>query len=80
MPQQTLSEWLDIIEAIHPIEIEFGLERIRQVANKLGFPSSVLDTNKKYQSNKNSQKHLAKELSPANKIIIIGGTNGRDPV
>jgi len=77
MPQQTLSEWLDIIEAIHPIEIEFGLERIRQVANKLGFPSSVLDTNKKYQSNKNSQKHLAKELSPANKIIIIGGTNGK---
>ena len=56
MPQRTLSEWLDIIEVIHPIEIEFGLERISQVANKLGFSSSVLGANKKYQSNKNSQK------------------------
>tara|TARA_B110000858_G_scaffold41811_1_gene47734 strand:+ start:1751 stop:3112 length:1362 start_codon:yes stop_codon:yes gene_type:complete len=77
MPQRTLSEWLDIIEVTHPIEIEFGLERISQVANRLGFSSSELRTNKKYQSNKNSQKNLTKELSPANKIIIVGGTNGK---
>lgn len=34
-----LAAWLERIEAMHPAEIELGLERIRQVARRLGVDS-----------------------------------------
>ncbi|MFD0740522.1 bifunctional tetrahydrofolate synthase/dihydrofolate synthase [Lysobacter koreensis] len=33
---QTLSEWLEYIERIHPKSIDMGLERVREVAQRLG--------------------------------------------
>ncbi len=85
MPQKTLSEWLSLLEVNHPTEIEFGLNRIARVALKLGFSSSEID--KLANSNIKKENHLhcgdspeveAKHLvSPAKKIIMIGGTNGK---
>jgi dihydrofolate synthase/folylpolyglutamate synthase len=39
-----LSQWLNKIQALHPHEIEFGLERIRAVADRLGIkkPSGLV--------------------------------------
>ena len=36
MTQHSLSEWLSLLEARHPTEIEFGLDRIGRVAEQLG--------------------------------------------
>ena len=36
MSSRSLSDWLHYIAAIHPREIELGLDRIRKVASKLG--------------------------------------------
>ncbi|HEU4622519.1 MAG TPA: bifunctional tetrahydrofolate synthase/dihydrofolate synthase [Burkholderiaceae bacterium] len=33
---QSLSEWLEYLEAIHPHEMEFGLDRVTTVKNRLG--------------------------------------------
>ncbi|MCZ6642412.1 MAG: bifunctional folylpolyglutamate synthase/dihydrofolate synthase [Gammaproteobacteria bacterium] len=33
---KSLNEWLDFIEAVHPEDIELGLERVREVANAMG--------------------------------------------
>ena len=85
MPQKTLSEWLSLLEVNHPTEIEFGLNRIARVAMKLGFSSSEIDklanSNIKEEnrlhggdSSKIGVKHL---VSPAKKIIMVGGTNGK---
>lgn len=38
MPLKTLPEWLKYLEKSHPVEIEFGLDRIRKVAKLLGLP------------------------------------------
>lgn len=38
MSSPNLAEWLEILESRHPTEIELGLERIRQVAERLQLP------------------------------------------
>jgi len=35
-PQKTLDQWLQYVEALHPAQIELGLERVRAVACELG--------------------------------------------
>ncbi|KKK73791.1 hypothetical protein LCGC14_2890280, partial [marine sediment metagenome] len=41
MTQHSLSEWLSLLEARHPTEIEFGLDRIGRVAVQLGLSHSM---------------------------------------
>ena len=43
---QNLNDWLSHLEAIHPTEIEMGLERIRMVAQRLGVerPANIVIT------------------------------------
>ncbi|MEH6617100.1 MAG: bifunctional tetrahydrofolate synthase/dihydrofolate synthase [Porticoccus sp.] len=41
MTQHSLSEWLSLLEARHPTEIEFGLDRIGRVAEQLGLSHSM---------------------------------------
>jgi dihydrofolate synthase / folylpolyglutamate synthase len=41
MTQHSLNEWLSLLEARHPTEIEFGLDRIGRVAAQLGFSHSM---------------------------------------
>lgn len=36
MSQRSLAEWLAVLEALHPSEIDMGLERVRTVAERLG--------------------------------------------
>ena len=36
MSQRTLEQWLTWLEQLHPSEIEMGLQRIRDVADRLG--------------------------------------------
>ncbi len=35
MPRLDLAAWLERLESFHPSEIELGLERVRQVAQRL---------------------------------------------
>ena len=41
-----LSDWLERIQALHPSEIELGLERVREVAKRLGLsrPAPIVIT------------------------------------
>ncbi|MGB0836287.1 MAG: bifunctional tetrahydrofolate synthase/dihydrofolate synthase, partial [Psychrobium sp.] len=32
---QSLNDWLSYLESIHPQEIEMGLDRVREVANRM---------------------------------------------
>ncbi len=41
MTQHSLNEWLSLLEARHPTEIEFGLDRIGRVALQLGLSHSM---------------------------------------
>ncbi|MFT7301062.1 MAG: dihydrofolate synthase/folylpolyglutamate synthase [Porticoccus sp.] len=41
MPQRSLNEWLSLLAARHPAEIEFGLDRIGRVAGQLGLCHSL---------------------------------------
>jgi len=36
--QKTLAEWLDYQQRVHPRSIELGLERVREVWQRLGEP------------------------------------------
>ncbi len=54
--REQLEQWLTQIEAMHPAEIELGLTRIKQVAEKLDV------------------------LNPAQKVILVAGTNGKGSV
>ena len=42
----TLAQWLDYIQRLHPSEIDMGLDRVRQVAQRLGItrPAPVVIT------------------------------------
>jgi dihydrofolate synthase/folylpolyglutamate synthase len=57
----TLAQWLDYLENLHPTEIELGLDRIYQVAQRL-LPD-LFDSN-------------GTQSAPF-KIITVGGTNGK---
>ena len=76
MPQKTLAEWLSLLEASHPTEIELGLDRIGRVAQQLGFLSfgspfeNVADPKLKSDESIGLRK-------PAKKIITVAGTNGK---
>ena len=35
MSQRSLGQWLAVLEALHPSEIDMGLERVREVAERL---------------------------------------------
>lgn len=41
MTQHSLNEWLSLLEARHPTEIEFGLDRIGRVGEQLGLSHSM---------------------------------------
>ncbi len=51
----SLNQWIDKIQALHPKQMELGLDRISIVANQLNLPAK----------------------STQNKIIVVGGTNGK---
>ena len=38
----TLAEWLSYLEQLHPSAIDMGLERVRQVADRLPLQTSAL--------------------------------------
>ncbi|MFB1010087.1 MAG: bifunctional tetrahydrofolate synthase/dihydrofolate synthase, partial [Thiopseudomonas sp.] len=38
MSERTLDQWLSWLEQLHPSEIELGLQRIRDVAERLQLP------------------------------------------
>lgn len=38
---RSLSQWLQYIEALHPSEIDMGLARVREVAERMGLPKSL---------------------------------------
>jgi len=75
MPLKTLPEWLKYLEKSHPVEIEFGLDRISKVAKLLGLPTNVhqLDRSLDQQDCLNNTE----ELTIATKVITVGGTNGK---
>ena len=60
---RSLDDWLDYISAQHPATIALGLERVREVAVRMG----VLPGDRAHPSSSSA-------LSP---IITIGGTNGK---
>src|SRR5665811_1095572 len=37
--KRSLSDWLDYQQKIHPRDIELGLDRVREVWNRMGVPS-----------------------------------------
>jgi dihydrofolate synthase/folylpolyglutamate synthase len=39
--ERSLSEWLDYQQRVHPRDIELGLDRVRDVWNRMGAPSSA---------------------------------------
>lgn len=78
MSQKSLSEWLSLLEARHPTDIELGLERVGRVAKQLGFlvtggPSSDM-TSKPSQA---LSKVGLSRRSPAKKVVTVAGTNGK---
>jgi dihydrofolate synthase/folylpolyglutamate synthase len=44
MAERTLDDWLRWQESLHPKAIEMGLERVREVAGRLGLPDSRIRT------------------------------------
>ena len=40
-PKKSLAKWLDYIESLHPSEIELGLDRVQQVADRAGVLSQT---------------------------------------
>ena len=75
MPSKTLPEWLKYLEKSHPVEMEFGLDRISKVAKLLQLPTNghQLDSSLDQQDCVNNTE----ELTIATKVITIGGTNGK---
>ena len=77
MPQLSLNEWLSLLEARHPTEIELGLDRIGRVASQLGFFVSA-QINSIIKEDPEQREELASSpITPANKIITVAGTNGK---
>ena len=73
MPLKTLPEWLNYLEKSHPVEMEFGLDRVSKVAQFLGLPVNAHQIDRSLdQQNYNSPK----KLHIATKVITVGGTNG----
>jgi len=62
---KNLAQWLSYLESIHNIEIDLGLTRINQVANRLD-----LNFDGRHFSNLNEAFSFAK-------IITVAGTNGK---
>ena len=75
MLQKTLPEWLDYIEKSHPVEIEFGLDRINRVAKLLGLPANTQLIDSSFYTQDSVCK--TNELLIATKVITVGGTNGK---
>ncbi len=61
-----LKQWLDLIQSLHPVEIDMGLHRVGQVAGRLG----LLAGNKATEAPVDGKK-----IAPL--IITIAGTNGK---
>lgn len=57
----TLSEWLGWMESLHPTEIDLGLERVGEVASRMGLMDYI------------SQEKTTHKLH----IITVAGTNGK---
>ena len=72
---KTLPEWLDYIEKSHPVEIEFGLDRINRVARLLGLPVNTQLIDSSFY--KQDSECKTNELLIATKVITVGGTNGK---
>ncbi len=60
---RSLDDWLDYISAQHPATIALGLDRVREVAARMGF------------SGDRFHPASGKNLSPV--VITVGGTNGK---
>jgi dihydrofolate synthase/folylpolyglutamate synthase len=78
LPPLSLDEWLELLEARHPKEIELGLDRVGRVAKQLGLlPSNSfkLDSPELDSSISIDGKKIPHSI--AKKIIIVAGTNGK---
>ncbi len=88
----TLSDWLNWLEQLHPTEIDLGLQRVYSVADKLNLlksPTSVshdysgelnLDPSveeKPSQSNPNASNPSSADSDNKATVITIAGTNGK---
>ncbi|MFK8019260.1 MAG: folylpolyglutamate synthase/dihydrofolate synthase family protein [Pseudomonadales bacterium] len=67
--QKSLPEWLDWMEQIHPSEIELGLDRVYDVALRLGL--APLDAGGARDA------FSEPSLRVATNIIVVAGTNGK---
>lgn len=68
MSTQTLSEWLGLLETRHPVKIELGLDRIRQVAQRLALVPSI---------NTTDATGTLKCSGIAKQVVTVAGTNGK---
>lgn len=66
MPE-TLDQWLEHLEALHPVGIDLGLERVAQVAERMGLISSSVSTP--------ATSPAPSLIAP--RVITVAGTNGK---
>jgi len=66
----SLDQWLAWMETCHPQAIELGLDRIARVAAAMGLVNTGSDSQP-------ANSHSTAHLKIADKIVIVGGTNGK---
>jgi len=70
----SLDQWLAWMETCHPQAIELGLERVARVAIAMGLVKAGADS---LSSNAHARLHNDPQLKIADRIVVVGGTNGK---
>jgi len=68
--KETLDDWLDYQQRVHPRSIELGLARVREVWQRLGAAQAVAAPGHPWPT-----RYL--DSCPAPIVITVGGTNGK---
>ncbi len=78
----TLSDWLNWLEQLHPTEIDLGLQRVYSVADRLNLLKPPTSVSHKYSGELNvssvaSEKFNQPDFINKVTVITIAGTNGK---